>query len=468
MAFLSDLIYYNSGNECPEPFITWSGLATLGAVMGKKVWTMHGSYFRIYPNLYVTMVGTAGSGKSTAQDMMREIIVDHFPNLLFSDDFQSAQDILKKMSDDENVLTWKDELGLLGDPGVIQSYRPFYALVDELSNFMSVDMKAMTGLLVGIYQRASFGTGFKNDVNKKQRFRNPYFSMLACTVPDWMMNNMRMDLFTGGLGRRMIIVHAQKKKQEPNPFRVPDHAMLHKRIVDHLKAVAGEGFYGCLTRTKEADAWWTKWYCDPKRFNREDPILIQFHETKQIPVLKVATLLALCDQPFKFEIDVHHLQGAVLMLDNLEPDVLKLTQGIGRNELAGIGAQIVDFLNRSGGAASESHTKKFFTRYANSKEFTEVINNLLSTEVVYCVQHPDHKTGVPIPVLMTANFYPGYMAQKNGKTFVSGVARAHDVVQELIASQDGPVASLPAGTEMPTNPQDAEFDVRTVHEPPPS
>ncbi len=450
MPFLQDLILYNAGTECPQPFIVWSGLATLGAVLGRKVWTMHGDRFRIYANLYVNMVGTSGSGKSTAQELSRDMIVDNFPNLLISDDFQSAQDILKKMSDDTNVFTWNDKAGLLGEANKIHEYRPFYAIVDELSNFLSTDMKAMTGLLVGIYSRSTFGTGFKNDPNKNQRFRNPYFSMLSCTVPDWMMSNLRIDLFTGGLGRRMIIVHSQKTKKEPDPFIPVGGKQALARAVDHLKAVYHEDFNGQLKRTTEADKWWRLWYNDPTRITQDDPILKQFHETKHIQVLKVAMLLAMCDMPFKWEIDVHHLQGAVKMLDDLEPDILRLTQGIGRNELASIGQQIMDYIVRMGGAASETNIRKFFGRYLKNNEFTDVLQQLIKTEQAFVVSLPDPKTGVPVTFFMIPTFYQGYMKKKN-LPFVSLTESAHEIELELKAGQDVPVSSLPAGTQIPVS-----------------
>ena len=160
MGLLNDFIYYNSGHECPDNFVTWSGLSLLSAVLGRRVWVKHGDYYKFYPNLYVCLVGTAGSGKSSAMGEAEKIFIDNFKDYMVSESIQSREDLLKKMGSNECEHTFKDEDGRCGGlPGAIYSFRPFYCIVDELENFLSVDTTKMIGMLVGIYGRSSFSTG---------------------------------------------------------------------------------------------------------------------------------------------------------------------------------------------------------------------------------------------------------------------------------------------------------------------
>lgn len=408
MSFLKNYLYYGSGHDCPEPFMIWSALSLVGALAGRKIWTTHGTYFTIYPNIYVTMVGTPGSGKSTAMSQAEDIFVKYFPNYMISESIQSREHILKVMTNDECIKTWKDEQGFVGDKGNIYSYRPFYAIVDEMENFVSVDQKNMVGMLVGIYSRNSFGTGFKNDTNTKQRIDKPYFSLLGCTTPEWMMSSLRASLFVGGLGRRMIIVHCKKEKESANPTKPPgaDEALI--KAVQHLQEI--EAFYGPMKKTEAAEKYWLSWFNNPKRKNKEDPILIQFHETKPIQVLKIAMLLALCEAPLKHEIDAPHLEMAVHLLDSLEKDVVRLTSGIGRNELAGVGSQIIEFLERTQGLASEVSLKKYFNRYMRDPEFAEVMKHYLDTEQLFYLRYS--VDGIERYVYMLPETYQQYIKKK--------------------------------------------------------
>ena len=202
---------------------------------------------------------------------------------------------------------------------------------------------------------------------------------LACAVPKWFMGSLKLDLFDGGLGRRLIVCYANKTRLNENPCIPADGEAAKQRALDHLRTCLSEGVQGELKKTHAADLWWKEWYHDPKRFNQTDPILGQFDQTKHIQSLKVATLLSMSEQPFTYKIEDYHLQAAVAMLSNLEPSILRLTSGIGRNELAGVGVQLLEFLERTGGMQTEINVKKFFYRYANMPEFQELENHYLAT-----------------------------------------------------------------------------------------
>lgn len=428
MGLLNDFIYYNSGHECPDNFVTWSGISLLSAVLGRRVWVKHGDYFTIYPNLYVCLVGTAGSGKSSAMGEAENIFVNNFKDYLVSESIQSREDLLKKMGSPECEKYFKDEEGRFGLKGAIHSFRPFYAIVDELSNFVSVEATKMIGMLVGIYSRNSFSTGFKNDVASNQRILNPCLNVLACTVPEWIMSNLKIDLFTGGLGRRLIIVYSKKDKSIDDPVHPKGAADTMARIVQHLKAA--EQCYGPITRDANAIKWWKNWYHSPGRINREDPILMQFHETKHIQLLKVATALCMCEQPFTMTMTEDHLAAGLFMLDSLEEDIVRLTSGIGRNELAGVGAQVIDFLKRTDDhAATEIHLKKFFHRYLNTPEFNEVINHYIATHQL--IVHPFTQEGVTrnLYILPGGPFHKKIIEKSKGFGVIAPPNSSSDAIQ---------------------------------------
>jgi hypothetical protein len=419
MSYLSDLIHYSSGNECPQSFVQWSALSLLGHVAGRKLWTMHGDYFQVFPNIYACMVGTAGSGKSTAKNIAKSIVTKEFPDFMVSASIQSREDIADQMASDACSKIWRDNGGkyLLKIPRKNYEYRPFYIISNELNSLLSVDKNNMVGFLVDIYDENGFSTGFKgqrrDNPERKQFFDNPYVSMLACATPKWFMGNLKFDLFEGGLGRRLIIVYDEKTKLIEEPNVPPGGLEAFARAVQHLRNVSR--FYGEVKKTPEAKAFWRHWYHDKKRVNREDPILMQFHETKPIQVLKVALLLVLCERPLTLKMGAEHLQMAVHLLDELEPKILQLTSGIGRNELAGVGAQMLEYLERMGGVVSEIMLKKFFRRYLNNPEFIDVIKHFEDTEQIVLTGMTEN--GLTRRFYFTAERYQRYLYdQKNSST----------------------------------------------------
>lgn len=380
MGYLNDFVHYGSGTECPEIYLQWSGLSLLGAVLGRKVWTNHGGYFRIHPKLYVCLVGDAGSGKSTAKNQAKSFLRAVDPEYLISSSFQSHQDIIDKMATDPMaVKTWKNHT-----TKQIHEYRVFYGICNELASLLSTDKKGMVEFLVDVFDdEDEFTTGYKGQrletPERKQVVPFPYVSILACAVPKWFMGNLKLDLFDGGLGRRLIVCYSNKTRLNEDPHIPMGGAEAKQRALAHLSACLAESTQGELKKTPAAVKFWKEWYHDPNRFNHTDPILGQFDQTKHIQALKVASLLAMSEMPFKYVIDDFHIQAAIAMLSALEPSVLKLTSGIGRNELAGVGQQIIDFLERTGGMQTEINLKKYFHRYLKLPEFQELENHYIST-----------------------------------------------------------------------------------------
>lgn len=378
MSYIEDYLHYGSGTECPDSFNLWSSLTVLGAVLGRKVWAKHGDYFRIYPNLYTCLVGTPGSGKSTAKSQVKEIMVNYFSQYFLSDSIQSREDIAQKMGTPECVHTWKDELGKFGhQPGKIIEYRPFFIIANELSNFVSVDKGNMVNFLVDIFDENHFSTGFKT--TQSQRFTNPHVSMLACTVPEWIMSNLRIDLFVGGLGRRLVIVHDKKKKLVANPKKPEGADEALTRATKFLNEAYSPVVHGEMEYSKDGYDWWEHWYYDESRFSKEDPILVQFHDTKHVILKKVAMLVALSENLQSKVITALHFQKALDMLNGLEPEIVRLTGGVGRNELASTGVMLLDHIRRLGGAVPEKVLLKSYHRYLRDPEFQELMNHYVAT-----------------------------------------------------------------------------------------
>ena len=377
MSYLQDYIYYSSGNEVPEEYTYWSALSILGQLLGNKVWIEHGDYYRFNPQIYVALVGEAGSGKNSGLSVNMDIMINNFSDYHVSASIQSREDIAYVMSEETptSVKTWKDA------KGIIHEYRPFYILNNELASFLSVDKLRMVEFLTEIYDGKRFSTGFKKDrkdnPDRKQWFNNPHVSLLAGAVPSWFMGSLKMDLFSGGLGRRMIIVNSARAKVIPEPTKPHGHEACMSRIIEHLKQA--EKFTGGVAMSDAAKKWWDPWYRKHKEKKTIDPILYQFDATKPMQVKKVALLLHMTEYPFKPQISADALQAADELLTTLEPNIIKLTSGIGRNELAGVGAQLIDFIERTGGMQTEVNVLKYFRRYASSPEFLEIVNSYINT-----------------------------------------------------------------------------------------
>ncbi len=71
--FISQYLEYTRETEAPAIYHRWSILAAMSAYMGRTYHIKHG-HFNIYPNLYVILLGGAGTRKNTAINLVKMIL----------------------------------------------------------------------------------------------------------------------------------------------------------------------------------------------------------------------------------------------------------------------------------------------------------------------------------------------------------------------------------------------------------
>lgn len=393
MGYLSDYIYFNSGSECPRDFYIWSALSLLGHIVGKKVWFNHG-FVSIEPQLYVGLFGSAGSGKSTAKNVNQRIIVNEFPQLLVSASVQSREDIIDLMLEDSGR-TWQHP-----ETKEFHDFRPFYIIANEFEAFLSVNPQFMVQFLVDIFDTGYYSKGFKKDrgTGKSHSMVNPYVSVLSCGIPEWLMRELKVSMFSGGLGRRMVIVIAERDKLVPRPYRPPDWKAAYSRVIAHLNAayfLAGE-----MKETSQAKRWWEEWYLRSRAKAPLDPMLAQFWSTEHVILQKVAMLLALDERPFRMTIEAEHYEVGLAMLENLKPRIHQLTSGVGRNQVAGFSSELLETLRSGGGWLQEMRLRLLTYRNApgGMRGYEEAVKHLADTgQIVQLVPSKPDAAGKYMP-----------------------------------------------------------------------
>lgn len=86
-------IFYINETESPIVYHRWCFLTSLGALIGRNMYVMHG-HKRIYPNLYTMLIGPPGSRKSTAIKQSRSMIEDGVGYPYFSAEKTSKEKFL--------------------------------------------------------------------------------------------------------------------------------------------------------------------------------------------------------------------------------------------------------------------------------------------------------------------------------------------------------------------------------------
>ena len=73
--FLTKYREYTSHTIVPRLYNEWGAILAISSVLGQKCWIERG-YYRIYPNLYVMLIGKPGTGKGTAANILQGVLQD--------------------------------------------------------------------------------------------------------------------------------------------------------------------------------------------------------------------------------------------------------------------------------------------------------------------------------------------------------------------------------------------------------
>lgn len=325
----------------------------IAAISGRRVYYHQGgedAYGQLcyYPNLYVCLVGPQGSRKSFAKDVVRDHLAEAFADLPMSASVDTREAITKFMGSPEAMRAYTNEDGLLVE------YRPMFIVVNELVNFLSVNPAGMVNFLVDIFDRKYFDVRTKGQ--GEDRILNPCVNILACATTEYVADQLRSRILTGGLSRRMIFVNETKENIRIADARVPPGGReAWERVKAHLQRI--RSFVGPYTwESPDTAKLYKTWY--EGMTLPGDTLMDGFYRSKHMQVLKLTMLNDLASYAPTLKLTRENLELAISYIDAIEPGMANLFLCSGRNELAAPQQRLLQLLERHGGMMPEKQLRR--------------------------------------------------------------------------------------------------------------
>lgn len=237
--FISAYLNYIGETESPMTFHRWSCLAILGSWIGGGYKFQLG-HFQIKPNLYVMLMGSAGSRKSTAIKIASKLIAragytaiaaDRSTKEKFLLDLSGAGDFLE--TDKVKTAAEIMEENLFG-PNSDHTPEMLIA-ADEFNTFIgngNIEFLSMLGVLWD-YE----GT-FKNKVknSKSVEIQDPFISIIAGNTPTGFSLAFPAEAIGQGIFSRLLLIHGEPTgKKITFPKAPSDHDT--SQLIDILHAI---------------------------------------------------------------------------------------------------------------------------------------------------------------------------------------------------------------------------------------
>lgn len=187
-----------SKTNAPEIYRLWTALATVSSALQRKCWIDLNST-RIFPNLFVALVGPPGIGKSLSISPARELLPQLGENVFLSPARCTAERFIKNLS-----LSYR-MFSLPHDPFYKQC--AYAAFVSELSTLVRPNDKDFTILLTDFYDCASQWS-YQTLSRDEDKIENLCLTMIGGITPKTLAENFGNAAIGLGFTARLNIIYS--------------------------------------------------------------------------------------------------------------------------------------------------------------------------------------------------------------------------------------------------------------------
>ena len=214
--FITNYIdFATEGTESPRIFHRWSILTTLAAFLDRQYNIRHGHNI-IQPNMYVMLIGTAGSRKSTAIKMAKELLKRTGYKAFSSEKTTKEKFLMDLAGLDDNgrtidKITNLDDLldaNIFGDAEADGTSEMFIA-ADEFNDFFGNDILGFLSMLGALWDKdGMYENKIKN--GKSVLIPNPTINILGGNTPATFANTFPTEIFGQGFFSRVLLIYGER------------------------------------------------------------------------------------------------------------------------------------------------------------------------------------------------------------------------------------------------------------------
>lgn len=298
--------------ESPTSFLEWSAYATIGATF------RHNVYFKfparqtiVVPNLYVLLVGDSGATRKSTPLKISNFLMKKVGNTKLIEGRASIQGILKELAEVKRI-----------DRTMVK-YAGALLYSEELAAFLVKD-PSTTSILTDIFDfKLQHEILLKGEGSVK--LENVAVSLLSATNAAFLQDMFsKTDLYGGLVGRTFFIIE-EKARLRNLGLRDSTVETDWEPLITHLQKLAK--LQGAVILEEDALAFIEEWY-ESVDFSINDSKTGYEHRA-HTNVLKLALIIAACEENFSMVVKKHHCQKALDIVISLRKNYHKMVATVG-------------------------------------------------------------------------------------------------------------------------------------------
>lgn len=380
--WLKAYLDFSSHTEAPAHMRFWSGVSAIAGALRRRVW-IDQAHFRWHTNMYVILVAPPGVvSKSTTAGVAMSLL-RRVPGIRFGPDIVTWPSLVVSFAEAAEAFEWPIGSG---------TYHVMSAITleaSEFGNLMNPQDREMIDLYVTLWDGKQGSMKKETKTSGKDEVQNPWINMIACTTPAWIAGSFPEYMIGGGFTSRCIFVYAEKKaRRVAYPIlEVPaDFSEMEDALVADLTQIAK--LAGVYRLTPEAYTWGTEWYdrhLDSPPIALNDDRFGGYIARKQTHIHKLAMCIAAARGDTMW-IEPEHLAIADRMVTDLEPDMARVFEKIGRSDESTHAERLLQYIRLSGRVEWEEAFRHVHRYFPGIRDYENIVAGLVRSKLVLLVQ----------------------------------------------------------------------------------
>ena len=285
MDFVKTVLKQTEQAEPPAVYFYWATLAAIAAVTKGQIW-LDRHFYKLYPNIYVLLVGKSGLRKSAAIAFAKKLV---------------------RVANNTRVISGRNTIeGVISDlardftleGGTIIKRATGFMVASEFTSLLQENDAALD-ILTDLYDTGYHEEGWKNTLKTSgsETLRGVNLTMLGATNLPHLENRLQSKDIMGGFIARTYLINATRKRCVNSLVRKPDALINYKHLAVHLDVI--KSMKGEFTWEDDALDYYDSWYNDYNKQQEErdetNPLSEDTGAASRFEdhVLKVAMLLAI-------------------------------------------------------------------------------------------------------------------------------------------------------------------------------
>jgi len=373
--WLDAYMEYGNNTEASSLFRKWVGVSTIASALRRKVhleW-----HARIFPNLYVVLVGPAGGRKGTAMNLSLPML--ETLQIKMAAEAITREALIRELSEATESYTNAD--------GEEFHHCSLTVSAQELAVFLGQNNLQLLSDLTDWYDCKNIWTYRTKHVGT-DTVEGVWVNLIGATTPSILQNSLPQDAIGGGLTSRIIFVYSPGKgKLVPIPFITQDCIDMQTNLTRDLEEIGL--MQGAFKVDKPMLDYYVEWYVKHEKnppFQQE--IFAGYNERKATHALKLSMILS-ASRSDEMVVTLKDFERALNMLSEAETVMPKVFSGYGRRDNADMIPQVVNVIMGAKVISYSELTRRFLTEL-RSADLDEIVTQLC--RIGFCKQ-THHENG---------------------------------------------------------------------------